>query len=132
MCWKEGETAALGRLAGLLPARISRPSYSFSNSLGHCGVWQQRTVQAGSHLRCHMTRRLCYGQHARALQVFWGSWRGMTPSRRSTGYSGRLAQRQTVRWGEEILQTIESCKICARTVLTDFPQMALQNHSGIR
>lgn len=47
--------AASGWTTGLLLTGISRPSCSFSKSLGHCGVWQQHTVQAGSHLHPHMT-----------------------------------------------------------------------------
>lgn len=89
--------AALGWVTGLLLTRISRPSCRSFNSLGHREALQRHKVQAGSHLRRHMTRWLCYGQHSQARQVFWGSGQGMTSSYWSTGYSGRLIHEQRVR-----------------------------------
>lgn len=68
--------AAPGSATGLLLTRISRASCSSANSLGHCGVWLQHKVMAGSHLRCHMTRWLCYGQHSQACSGALELWAG--------------------------------------------------------
>lgn len=68
--------AAPGSATGLLLTRISRASRSSANSLGHCGVWLQHKVMAGSHLRRHMTRWLCYGQHSQACSGALELWAG--------------------------------------------------------